>query len=91
MFYPFTAPMACAASKTSVDETKFETEILIKAYAEIAHVWINRAAKKGCFRTTIYVPYETRRLLDDLKESGFEIKHLEKNYYSIHWGDGAII
>ena len=91
MFYPFNAAMACATSKTSVSKTKSETEILCNAYKEIAHVWINRAAERGYFRTYIYVPDEVRALLDDLKESGFEVELIRDNRYSIRWGDGTII
>lgn len=91
MFYPFNAAMACTTSKTSVSKTKSETEILCNAYKEIAHVWINRAARRGYFRTYIYVPDEVRALLDDLKESGFEVEPIRDNRYSIRWGDGTII
>ena len=87
MFCPFNAAMARFTSENSVVKTESETEILIKAYKEIAHVWINRAAERGLFRTYIYVPYEARALLDDLKESGFEIEPIRNNRYSVYWGD----
>ena len=90
MFCPFNAAMARFTSETSVVKTESETEILIKAYKEIAHVWINRAAKKGLFRAYIYVPYEARALLDDLRESGFEIERIKDNHYSVRWGDDII-
>ena len=90
MFYPFNAAMARFTSETSVAKTQSETKILIKAYKEIAHVWINRAAERGLFRTYIYVPYEARALLDDLKESGFEIERIRDNRYSIRWGGDII-
>lgn len=90
MFCPFNAAMARFTSETSVVKTESETEILIKAYKEIAHVWINRAAEKGLFRTYIYVPYEVRALLDDLRESGFEIESIKGNRFSIRWGDDII-
>ena len=87
MFCPFNAAMARFTSETSVAKTESETEILIKAYKDIAYVWINRAAEKGLFRTYIYVPYEVRALLDDLRESGFEIEPIRNNRYSVYWGD----
>ena len=90
MFCPFNAAMARVTSETSVVNTESEVEILIKAYKEIAHVWINRAAERSLFRTYIYVPYEVRALLDDLKESGFEIEPIKNNRYSIRWGDDII-
>ena len=90
MFCPFNAAMARFTSETSVVKTESETEILIKAYKEIAHVWINRAAERGLFRTYIYVPYEVRALLDDLRESGFEIERIRDNHYSVRWGDDII-
>ena len=86
MFCPFNAAMARFTSKTSVAGTESETEILIKAYKEIAHVWINRAAERGLFSTYIYVPYEVRALLDDLRESGFEVKYIKDNRYNVYWG-----
>lgn len=90
MFCPFNAAMARFTSETSVVKTESETEILIKAYKEIAHVWINRVAERGLFRTYIYVPYEVRALLDDLRESGFEIEPIRNNRYSVRWGDDII-
>lgn len=87
MFCPFNAAMARFTSENSVVKTESETEILIKAYKDIAYVWINRAAEKGLFRTYIYVPYEVRALLDDLRESGFEIEPIRNNRYSVYWGD----
>lgn len=90
MFYPLNAAMARFTSETSVAKTESETEILINAYKEIAHVWINRAAEKGLFRTYIYVPYEVRALLDDLRESGFEIERIRDNHYSVRWGDDIV-
>ena len=87
MFCPFNAAMARFTSENSVVKTESETEILIKAYKDIAYVWINRAAERGLFRTYIYVPYEVRALLDDLRESGFEIEHIRDNHYSVRWGD----
>ena len=90
MFCPFNAAMARFTSETSVVKTESKTEILIKAYKDIAYVWINRAAERGLFRTYIYVPYEVRALLDDLRESGFEIEPIKNNRYSIRWGDDII-
>lgn len=87
MFYPFNATMACAASKTFVDKTKSETEILRDAYKEIAHVYISRVAERGGFKTYIYVPFEVRQLLTDLEESGFVVRRIEGNRYSVCWGD----
>lgn len=91
MFCPFNAVVARVASEASVGKTASETEILIKAYKEIAYVWINRAAERGLFRTYIYVPYEVRALLDDLRESGFEIEPIKGNRFSVYWGDEAIV
>ena len=90
MFCPFNAAMARVTSETSVVNTESEVEILIKAYKDIAYVWINRAAERGLFRTYIYVPYEVRALLDDLRESGFEIEPIRNNRYSVRWGDDII-
>ena len=90
MFCPFNAAMARFTSENSVVKTESETEILIKAYKDIAYVWINRAAERGLLRTYIYVPYEVRALLDDLRESGFEIEPIRNNRYSVHWGDDII-
>ena len=90
MFCPFNAAMARFTCETSVVKTESETEVLIKAYKEIVHVGINRAAEKGLFRTYIYVPYEVRALLDDLRESGFEIEPIRNNRYSVRWGDDII-
>ena len=90
MFCPFNAAMARFTSENSVVKSESETEILMKAYKDIAYVWINRAAERGLFRTYIYVPYEARALLDDLKESGFKIEPIRNNRYSVYWGDDII-
>ena len=90
MFCPFNAAMARFTSENSVVKTESETEILIKAYKDIAYVWINRAAERGLLRTYIYVPYEVRALLDDLKESGFKIEPIRNKRYRVYGGDDII-
>lgn len=88
MFYPFNAKMAQNKTDVARVSTREEEKILLDAYLQIAHVYINRAASRGYNTIAVYCPSFLRKeFLFSLENSGFEIMNNIPNssYHRIKW------
>ena len=90
MFYPFTAHMAKKETIDAKIAQEGELDVLLQAHLSIAHVYIQRAARSGYTKTTVYCPYSIR---EDFKEffveSGFEVAPCNgsPSRYWVSWGE----
>lgn len=88
MFYPFNAKMAQNKTDIARVNNGEEEKILLDAYLQIAHVYINRAASRGCNTMAVYCPHFLQKeFLSRLEDSGFEIgeKIPNSSYCRIRW------
>lgn len=88
MFYPFNAARAKTRTSDAERDNLVENEVLADAYISIAHVYIERAAKRGYSRTTTYIPYTVRDdVCERLRSAGFDVDPIPRavNRYMVSW------
>ena len=87
MFYPFNARMAENVTYKAMEEFLQLQENLLKAYLEVAEVYIQRAAMRGRDATQVYCPFEiSKTFIKSLVDAGFKVeKSSLPNKYIISW------
>ena len=87
MFYPFNAPMARKETANAKLILENEDQTLLQAYLSIAHVYIQRAARCGYTKVSVYCPYPIREeFCKTLTGSGFIISaHSIVNRFWVSW------
>ena len=87
MFYPFNAKMAENRTHKAMEELLQLQENLLRAYLEVAEVYIQRAALRGYNTTEVYCPFEiSKTFVKSLVDAGFKIeKSSLPNKYIISW------
>ena len=90
MFYPFTAHMAKKETINAKIAQESELDMLLQAHLSIAHVYIQRAARSGYTKTSVYCPYSLREdFKDALVGAGFEVNAFINNPTRmwVSWGE----
>ena len=87
MFYPFTANLARKETANAKNDRKNEDAIFLQSYLSIAHVFIQRAARGGCNKTSVYCPYSIRQeFCQALTEAGFVVSARPMtNWFGVSW------
>lgn len=88
MFYPFNAPVARTETRIATQHFDETNAQLVEAYLRIAHVYINRAARRGGYVAWVYLPYEVHKeVTTRLTQAGFKIEPIPNasSHYRILW------